>query len=497
MAGAIGALVNGEGDFGVVNELLRRRRESVLSPSGSGRVLSRTELADAVNEYVWSTTGRRVSLNADTISRYERGMISWPGADCRDGLRAVLGVSTDAELGFRPTPRGRAGAALARLTETDPSSTGPGERELLEMMRVVEAGVSEGSPVNWPARSIGETSSEVMAAAVLSAAHQTWKHLQATSVTLDPMGIRSMHDQIRTLARSDVSPGAMLVEAARTRDAAYQMLEGTKSPAQQVDLYLAAGMSCALLADASFDLDQPRAALAQTQAAARYADMAGHAGLRAWAIGYGALLAYWDGRASDAVNIIEGALASVPDGVPTARIQSIRARAWALVGDKEKVTTAIRMADEALTVDSNEMLHDEIGGVLGWLQDRHDRCAGTALVTVGAPHEASIRLRTVVDRDDAPAHVTDLARADLAAACLEGGDFDAAAEALEPVWAMPTERRRFGLTSRLDALVPSLASQRWDGHRPATTLSEQIHAFASEAAEYRALVAGEEQTKRR
>lgn len=31
-------------------------------------------------------------------------MISWPRADYREGLRAVLGVSTDAELGFRTIP---------------------------------------------------------------------------------------------------------------------------------------------------------------------------------------------------------------------------------------------------------------------------------------------------------------------------------------------------------------------------------------------------------
>ncbi|MGH3973384.1 MAG: hypothetical protein ACRDS9_08660, partial [Pseudonocardiaceae bacterium] len=178
-------------------------------------------------------------------------------------------------------------------------------------------------------------------------------------------------------------------------------------------------------------------------------------------------------------------------------IQLIRARAWALVGDKEMVTTAIRTADEALAVDSNEMLHDEIGGQLGWLQDRHDMCAGAALVAAGEPLEASNRLRIVVDRDDAPADVTDRARADLAAACLDAGDFDAAAEALDPVWATPTEHRRFGLTSRLDAVVSLLASQRWAGHKPATALSEQIHAFGLEAADHRAIVASESQTKRR
>lgn len=69
--------------------------------------MTRAELAHAVNEYVWSTTGKTCHLDADTLARYERGQIRWPSEMYRNGLRMVLGAADDAELGFQPTRRGR------------------------------------------------------------------------------------------------------------------------------------------------------------------------------------------------------------------------------------------------------------------------------------------------------------------------------------------------------------------------------------------------------
>lgn len=94
----------------MANEKLRRLREATPSPSGNGLPMTRAEAAEAVNEYVWNTTGKRCGLDADMLARYERGKIRWPGAMYRNGLRAVLGAETDADLGFQPTPRGRAAA---------------------------------------------------------------------------------------------------------------------------------------------------------------------------------------------------------------------------------------------------------------------------------------------------------------------------------------------------------------------------------------------------
>lgn len=67
--------------------------------------MSQRELAEAVTAYVFRTTKRDVPLDRHYISRLERGRSRWPIADYRDAFRVVLGVATDAELGFYVKPR--------------------------------------------------------------------------------------------------------------------------------------------------------------------------------------------------------------------------------------------------------------------------------------------------------------------------------------------------------------------------------------------------------
>ena len=76
------------------NDRLRRARESQVSPSGSGRPMSRRELADAASAHL------RHPLSDDYIARLERGEIRWPSKAIREALRCVLGASDDGELGF-------------------------------------------------------------------------------------------------------------------------------------------------------------------------------------------------------------------------------------------------------------------------------------------------------------------------------------------------------------------------------------------------------------
>ena len=101
------------------NHQLRARREATSSPTRPGMHLSRAELADAVNAHVWETTGKRSGLDAETIGRYERGMIRWPGVAYRTGLRAVLEVDDDADLGFYRTGRGRPSSSEPHVDRVD------------------------------------------------------------------------------------------------------------------------------------------------------------------------------------------------------------------------------------------------------------------------------------------------------------------------------------------------------------------------------------------
>lgn len=82
------------------NDLLRRARQSRLSPTGSGRSMSRQELAEAVNAWVFQHLQQRVDFDGARIGKLERGQTRWPRAHVRAGLRAVLGAEKDADLGL-------------------------------------------------------------------------------------------------------------------------------------------------------------------------------------------------------------------------------------------------------------------------------------------------------------------------------------------------------------------------------------------------------------
>jgi hypothetical protein len=87
------------------NDQLRAARERISSSTCPDERLSRKELADLVNAYIWHRHKRMVELDASYFGKLERGVIRWPNELYREALRAVLEVSTDAELGFSNSRR--------------------------------------------------------------------------------------------------------------------------------------------------------------------------------------------------------------------------------------------------------------------------------------------------------------------------------------------------------------------------------------------------------
>ncbi|MDG4790157.1 transcriptional regulator [Micromonospora sp. WMMD1102] len=82
--------------------------------------MSRQEVAEAVNAYLWDTYGTRTSLNANHVGKLERGKHRWPKPATREAFRAVLKASRDADLGFYTT-RGQ------RHTDDDLRRMPPGQ----------------------------------------------------------------------------------------------------------------------------------------------------------------------------------------------------------------------------------------------------------------------------------------------------------------------------------------------------------------------------------
>jgi tetratricopeptide (TPR) repeat protein len=85
------------------NRLLRARRENTPSRTAPGQGMSRQELVKAIVMWLWDTTQTRYDLDPRLLAKWESGAVKWPASHYRSALRAVLGASSDAELGLSPT----------------------------------------------------------------------------------------------------------------------------------------------------------------------------------------------------------------------------------------------------------------------------------------------------------------------------------------------------------------------------------------------------------
>lgn len=94
------------------NDQLRQARELLPSQQAPGECMSRQELAELVNAWVFYHAGERVELDHNYIGKLERGVIRWPRRLYRQAFRAVLHAETDAQLGFY-IHRHRAGTVRA------------------------------------------------------------------------------------------------------------------------------------------------------------------------------------------------------------------------------------------------------------------------------------------------------------------------------------------------------------------------------------------------
>jgi hypothetical protein len=57
------------------------------SPAVPGEHASRAEVAELVDEWLSVTTGKRHYLEAHYLAKIERGVVRWPNAGYRAGLR--------------------------------------------------------------------------------------------------------------------------------------------------------------------------------------------------------------------------------------------------------------------------------------------------------------------------------------------------------------------------------------------------------------------------
>ncbi len=98
------------------NDQLRAARQRTASLTSPDLCLSRQELAELVNTWAWDHHEKMLEHSANWVGQLERGQVRWPSKVSREALRAILGVSTDAALGF---VNARSARAAVRLDDVD------------------------------------------------------------------------------------------------------------------------------------------------------------------------------------------------------------------------------------------------------------------------------------------------------------------------------------------------------------------------------------------
>jgi hypothetical protein len=135
------------------NDQLRAARQRTASLTHPDECLTRQELAELVNTWVWDHHHKQVEATANYLGKLEQGIIRWPGTLYREAFRAIFGVSTDSALGFVNARSRRAATKLDNVKRQEfihtATTLGVGALALGEPLAAL-LGDSEPTPI--PAR---------------------------------------------------------------------------------------------------------------------------------------------------------------------------------------------------------------------------------------------------------------------------------------------------------------------------------------------------------
>lgn len=250
---------------------------------------------------------------------------------------------------------------------------------------------------------------------------------------------------------SHEAPSEQFVVARAFRSRVDELIRGRHTLGELRELYVYAGVLSELLAWLAHDLGNPRTAQAYAVDSFAHAEQAGHGERCGWAADAMTAIATYAGRPDQAARAAMKGIAQVPRGHPLAiRLRAKAARAYALVGDRQRFDSAFTEA---------RLLHERMPATT---PSRFAVDAGfLASYSVTAyPAEAYLRLgdfeaaRThaeaaLVRHESAPVGGSspgkgDIARFDLATAMAHLGEPDSAAslgqQALGPTCALSSVR---------------------------------------------------------
>lgn len=287
---------------------------------------------------------------------------------------------------------------------------------------------------------------------------------------------------INTYPNRPVYP--MFLELRELRDRAFELLEGRQHPAQTRELHLITGVVCGVLANASFDLGWLPAAETQARTAFLCAELAANNSLRSWIRGTQSMIAYWDDRPRDAVELAGDGWRYVPEsGTARVRLAAIAARAHAKMRDEVATEDALRRVELAREEVRGA---DDPAGMLEFPPAKQAMYAATARLWLGGgenlaraeQHAAeAIELYLADPPEQRRLGELSLARLDHAVARLARENLEGAAEQIPEVLAVAKRRRTDSVVRRLHQVASALQRPRFSAAALALDLRDEIASF--------------------
>ena len=352
------------------NDHFRAARQRTASLTHPGDCLTRQELAELANTWIWEHHDeKKVELTANYIGKLEQGTIRWPRTLCREAFRAIFGVSTDSALGF-VNARSRRGATKldnVKRRELIHDATTPGLSGLsaLALGEPLAALLGDSEPTPIPHR-IGATEIEQIRTA--TRAFDSW------SRTYGP-----------GLAR-EAAMGQLRWSAG--------LLEATCPDRLRPELHSAVGV---LAETAGYTVQNEEEARRVFRFALACAEQAKDWPLRAEVLSSMAKQAIWTGQPDEGLTLAELALVRPDRLTATGRslLHTDRARALAKMRRIDETLTAIGTADEYF---GNSTPDNDPPCLAYYNAARHAQCTGQPLVDLAIlgrdPGEATDRLAT-------------------------------------------------------------------------------------------------------
>ncbi|GAA1973555.1 hypothetical protein GCM10009754_55590 [Amycolatopsis minnesotensis] len=267
-------------------------------------------------------------MDADYVSKLERGVHRWPGKHYRRALLTVLGASTDFDLGFYST-RGKAATVVDDPSEVAQGSDDVKRQAFLRALAATVAGMAVGDPV---AEAVGR-----------AAGGDTPSRVGATEVQQIDHAI-SLFGEWQDLYGGGVCKDAIAGQV----NWATGLLNASVTEKVKLDLYRSVGFLVDVAGWGAFDAGYHETARQYFKLALFCAEQANDWGLRANVLSDMSRQAIYLGRPDDGLSLIELAQVRQDRQTPTVRamLSTVRARTLAKVERGEECYGAVLTAED-------------------------------------------------------------------------------------------------------------------------------------------------------